>query len=60
MTLQLMPEGSVGINEVNWGIRGRKKEFQVENICAKAQQHERGRNFCEIHGCPYGQRTVKI
>ena len=53
VTFQLMPEGSVGINQVNWGRRGRKRISGRgkrisgrENTCAKPQRYSiRTRNF---------------
>lgn len=46
VTFQLMPEGSVGINQVNWGRRGRKRVSGRENTCVKPQRYSiRTRNF---------------
>lgn len=50
---QLMPEGSVGINQVNWGQKGRKGAPGRENICVKLGSTNE--KLSRIHSGPYGQ-----
>lgn len=38
---QLLPGGTVGINQVNWGRKGRKGVSGRENISVKAQNYKR-------------------
>lgn len=50
---QLMPEGSVGINQVNWGQKARKGAPGRENICVKLGSTNE--KLSRIHSGPYGQ-----